>query len=143
MTTHQKAIFFSKRFGVYLNRAHLFLRAAGGNHIREPLCKAVDTTLVILPDNSIALPCFHHRKSCIPIKADILDIISSETFQDIRLNQGRYSFCEGCHINCYFDPTYTYLRNKMTYYSLTAKLKYAWTKYAMYHHKFPGLKMFK
>lgn len=141
--THQKAIVFSKRFGVYLNRAHLLLRAAGGNHIREPQCKAVDTTLVILPDNSVALPCYHHRKSCISIMTDIFDIISSEAFQDSRSTQGKYSFCEGCHINCYFDPTYTYLRNKMTYYSLTAKLKYAWTKYVLYHHRFPGLKIFK
>lgn len=143
MSTHQKAIVFSKRFGVYLNRAHLSLRAAGGNHIRDSLCKAVSTTLVILPDNSIALPCYHHRKNSISIKSDIFDIISSETYLDSKANQGRYSFCEGCHINCYFDPTFTYLMNKMTYYSLIAKLKYAWTKYVMYRHPFPGLKILK
>jgi MoaA/NifB/PqqE/SkfB family radical SAM enzyme len=141
--THQKAVTFSKQFGVYLNRSHIYLRTSGGNHIRNPLCKAVDTTLVILPDNSLAVPCYHHRKSCIPISTDICDIISSESFKEYRTNQGKYSFCEGCHINCYFDPTYTYLRNKMTYFSLRAKLKYAWTKYFVYQHPFPVLKLFK
>lgn len=138
--THQKALTFSRRSGVYLNTAHLSLRARGGNHIRDPLCKAMDSTIVILPDNSVALPCFHHRTFMIPIDKTLDEIIYSEEYKRHKLNQGKFTFCEGCHINCYFDPSYIYLFNHLTWQSLLAKLRYAWTKHIAYRRPVPRRK---
>jgi MoaA/NifB/PqqE/SkfB family radical SAM enzyme len=138
--THQKALSFSRRSGVYLNRAHLLLRAQGGNHIREPLCRAMDSTIVILPDNSIALPCFHHRSFMLPLNGDIATTIHSDEYKRHRLNQGKFTFCEGCHINCYFDPSYNYMMNHLTWQSIMAKLRYAWTKHILYKRPIPRRK---
>jgi len=136
--THEKALIFSKRPGVYLNRAHLALRSSGGNHVRDSLCKAVDSTIVILPDNTLALPCFHHRSTLLPVNHSITEILNSDPYKRERDRQGKYSFCEGCHINCYFDPSYNFLRNRLTILSLRAKFKYSWTKYVVYRRPIPG-----
>lgn len=136
--THEKALKLSKMTGVYLNRAHIVLRYHGGNHTIKPLCKAIDTTLVILPDNTLALPCFHHRSKCIPINNNLSEIFLTSQYMDAKKQQGKMAFCEGCHINCYFDPSYTFLRNKMTYYSLLGKIKYFWIKYVLYRNSLPG-----
>jgi len=143
MATHNAAADFSRKSGVYLNRAHISLRVSGGNHIRKPYCKAVSSTIVILPDNSIALPCFHHRSNTIPINNDFNTIFNSEEYCKSRNNQGKYSFCEGCHINCYFDPSYMYMKNKLTLFSVLAKTRYAWTKYFIYRRSIRGLYAFK
>jgi MoaA/NifB/PqqE/SkfB family radical SAM enzyme len=142
-TTHEKALIISKKPGIYLNKAHLKLRMNGGNKIRTALCHAVDSTIVVLPDNSVALPCYHHRSSFIPLSNNFHTIYSDPKYELAKKNQGKYSFCEGCHINCYFDPSYNYLKNHLTFYSYSSKLKYALNKYFMYGH-FPSLvKMFK
>lgn len=137
--THAKAVGYSKRPGVYLNRAHLSLRARGGNKSAAPLCKAVDSTIVILPDNKLALPCFHHRIDFLPIGNNLDKLISGEARKKSAEMQGTYQFCEQCHINCYFDPSYGYLRNRLFLQSMGAKLKYAWWKYAVYRRPIPGL----
>ncbi len=138
ISTHEKALKLSKLSGVYLNRAHIVLRHQGGNHTIKPLCKAIDTTLVILPDNTLALPCFHHRSTCLPIEDNLSEVLSTKLYREAKKQQGKMAFCEGCHINCYFDPTYTFLKNKMTYYSLVGKFKYFLVKYIIYHHTLPG-----
>lgn len=140
--THNKAIELSKKSGIYLNRAHILLRSRGGNRVNNPLCKAMDTTFVILPDNKLALPCFHHRSRTIRIEKDLSELITTKEYCEMKESQGKLSFCEGCHINCYFDPTYTILKNKMTYHSLSAKLKYSWTKYIVYRNPRPSIKLF-
>ncbi len=140
LKTHQKALAFSRRSGVYLNTAHLSLRAQGGNHIREPLCRAMDSTIVILPDNTMALPCFHHRSSMLPVQGDIDIIFRSDEYKRHQLNQGKYTFCEGCHINCYFDPSYTYMMNSLTWQSIISKLRYTWTKHILYRRPIPRRK---
>jgi MoaA/NifB/PqqE/SkfB family radical SAM enzyme len=139
---HRKAITLSKRPGVYLNRAHLTLRSQGGNQTLSPLCRAVDSTIVILPDNTLALPCFHHRIDLIPVKNDLAEILTGTNRKEALKMQGQYQFCENCHINCYFDPSFGFMRNRMFMQSMAAKLKYAWYKYAVYRRPAPILKFF-
>lgn len=136
---HQKALLFSKRKGVYLNRGHLLLRDRGGNHVRDPLCRAVSSTVVILPDNRLALPCFHHRCGTEAINGNLQKLLSSKTRLEAIAKEGSYSFCEGCHINCYFDPTYQFSGGRFLLESMRSKLKYAFTKYIIYRRPLPKI----
>jgi MoaA/NifB/PqqE/SkfB family radical SAM enzyme len=135
---HRKALEISQRPGVYLNRAHLTLRSGGGNRTTASLCRAVDSTVVILPDNTLALPCFHHRIDLMPIKNDLSILLTSPSRKEAAKMQGQYQFCENCHINCYFDPSYGHMRNRMFLQSMAAKLKYTWYKYGIYQRRLPG-----
>ncbi|MDO5576276.1 MAG: radical SAM protein [Fibrobacter sp.] len=132
--THKKALHYASKTGVYLNRAHQNLRSMGGNNIAHPQCKAVSSTIVILPDNKLAFPCYHHRKEQICLNNDLNFMVKSSVRKDFIKKQGTFNFCQGCHINCYFDPSYTFLRNKLFFNSLFSKLEYAWTKYILYGH---------
>ncbi|HEX2959280.1 MAG TPA: radical SAM protein [Chitinispirillaceae bacterium] len=135
--THEKAKTLARKKGVYLNMAHLKLRSLGGNHVREPHCKAVETVVVILPDNKLALPCYHHRSHCIPIDGKLDKLLVSDMWSEALKRQGTYSFCESCHINCYFDPSYTHLKNDLFWLSMKSKLKYSIDKYIWYTNPFP------
>jgi len=130
--THQKAFEYSSLPGVYLNKAHIALREQGGNRIGEPYCKAVSSTLVILPDNTLALPCFHHCTEKIALKPSFVCALNHIHRLAALKNQGRYPFCSGCHINCYFDPSYSFLRNELFIKSIAAKFRYAVRKYFLY-----------
>jgi len=135
--THRKALKFSKLPGVYCNSAHLLLRKKGGNNRQKPLCKAVRSTVVILPNNTIALPCYHHKKDAVAITPSLDFALRNPMRLNAFEEEGRYSFCQGCHINCYFDPSYTFLRNTLFLKSLYAKMKYAIRKYLIYKRPAP------
>jgi MoaA/NifB/PqqE/SkfB family radical SAM enzyme len=135
--THAQAIDYSREKGVYLNRSLITLRTMGGNHTASPLCRAVNATIVILPDNRLALPCFHHRRDFLHLNGDLDKVLHSPVRADAAGMQGRYSFCEGCHINCYFDPSFNYMRNRLFVQSMVSKLIYAWRKYVVYHRPWP------
>ncbi len=142
-STHLQALRLSAKKGVYLNKAHISLRLMGCNHIRKPSCRAVDSTIVIVPDNTRVLPCFHHRCISIPFGPEYRsDIQLSDTFTKVRSMQGRYPFCEGCHINCYFDPSYNYLHNRLFFQSLMAKFTYISMKYFIYKYMHPFLPLY-
>lgn len=130
--THHLARRYSRLPGVYLNKAHLLLRKQGGNNRKKPLCKAVSSTLVILPDNSLALPCYHHRTDSIKITHSLDYIINTPKRFGAIHYQGTYPFCEGCHINCYFDPSFTVLFNNYFLLSILAKISYGIQKYLFY-----------
>jgi MoaA/NifB/PqqE/SkfB family radical SAM enzyme len=119
--THAKARAYARRAGVYLNTAHLALRRAGGNRIDAARCRAASSTIVILPDNRLALPCFHHDTYPVGIG----DSLSAALGQ-------------GCHINCYFDPSYLYRPDLLLASSLWSKWRYSWRKYVIYGHPRPG-----
>ncbi len=138
-TTHAQAIDYSMKKGVYLNRALISLRAMGGNHVSSPLCRAVDAAIVILPDNRLALPCFHHRREFLNLNGDLDMALFSPVRTGSAGMQGRYPFCEGCHINCYFDPSFSYMRNRLFAQSMACKLGYAWRKYVAYRRPIPGI----
>lgn len=134
---HRQALDFSKKKGVYLNRAHLLLRDMGGNRVRDPLCRAVSSTVVITPDNRLALPCYHHRCVNVGINGDLAGVLRSREREEALSKEGRYSFCEGCHINCYFDPTYQFAGGRFWRESVRSKLRYAVTKYLLYRRPWP------
>jgi organic radical activating enzyme len=135
--THRKAMAYAKRAGVYLNKAHISLRKQGGNHLQKPLCRAVTSTIVVLPDNRIALPCFHRAVAAVPIQGPISDELTRPQRAQAEALQGRYPFCEGCHINCYFDPSYQHLRSILFFRSMFAKASYAFIKYILYKRPWP------
>ena len=113
------------------------MRDGGGNRVRDPLCRAVASTVVITPDNNLALPCYHHRCALVKINGNLKAALRSPERSDALSKEGRYAFCEGCHINCYFDPTYMFTRGKYLYESMKGKLRYAVTKYILYRRPRP------
>lgn len=132
--THLIAQKWAKKSGIYLNKAHLKLREKGGNSLSKPLCKAVSSTLVILPDNNLALPCYHKRNES--IKIDNLHDSLQDTRRKVAMKyEGRYPFCLGCHINCYFDPSFTFGYNSYFFLSLISKIQYSTDKYLKYGQK--------
>jgi len=135
--THRKAMEFAKRRGVYLNGAHLLLRAKGGNRARDPICRAASSTIVITPNNELTLPCYHHRCASVGINGELLKALKSDERINAVNKEGRYAFCEGCHINCYFDPTYQTMSGKFFRESIKSKAKYALTKYILYRRRWP------
>jgi MoaA/NifB/PqqE/SkfB family radical SAM enzyme len=135
--THARARRLARQPGVYLNTAHLTLRTRGGNNPERPSCRAVSAAIVILPDNRLALPCYHHAHYPLPIENSLDQTRRHPQFAEALRSQGRYHFCEGCHINCYFDPSYTYQCNVMLLQSLWAKWRYAWQKYVVYRRPLP------
>jgi MoaA/NifB/PqqE/SkfB family radical SAM enzyme len=134
---HRRAMELSKRRGVYLNRAHLLLRDSGGNRTRDPVCRAASSTVVIDPDNRLTLPCYHHRCSSVKINGELTQALQSGERTESIAKEGRYAFCEGCHINCYFDPTYQMISGRYGWESMKSKAKYAFAKYLLYRRPWP------
>jgi len=133
--THATACSYASLKGVYLNTAHCKLRDRGGNDIDSPLCKSVSSTIVIMPDNTLALPCYHHAQDFVPISGNLSQAVESSQRLEAKAEQGRYMFCKGCHINCYFDPSFTFGLSPLFIPSLSAKARYAFTKYFLYKRK--------
>jgi MoaA/NifB/PqqE/SkfB family radical SAM enzyme len=135
--THLAACGFAKRPGVYLNRALVDLRFRGGNCSPQNFCRSVSSTIVVLPDDSLALPCFHHAQEFIPLSGSLSTKFTDKTRKAAIREQGLYTFCKGCHINCYFDPSFTCRFNSLFIKSLSAKMSYAFTKYLLYGQRPP------
>jgi MoaA/NifB/PqqE/SkfB family radical SAM enzyme len=133
--TLEKALEYGKLPGVYLNHAHFTHRKSGGNNLSNPRCKAVESTIVILPQNKLALPCYHHAVDKLDIDGDLKNLVRSEKYLYHKENQGKLSFCDGCHINCYFDPSYAYKFDKLMVQSSRDKFKYGFYKYGVYGQK--------
>ena len=114
---------------VYINRAIFELIKNGGNNRNQPRCRAVTSTIVKSPGNELLLPCFHFARFKIPIQANLTEIITSPIYQQLKLKQGRYKFCQGCTINCYFDPSFLYKFDRYFWLSLLSKAKYGFDKY--------------
>jgi MoaA/NifB/PqqE/SkfB family radical SAM enzyme len=135
--THRAALAWARKPGVYLNRAHVKLRFMGGNRVDRNYCRAASAAIVILPENRLALPCYHHAAGFVPIEGALKLALGGPQRRDAIKYQGRYPFCEGCHINCYFDPSYCFTPNSLCFSSLLAKFSYAFMKYAVYKRKMP------
>ena len=116
------------KLNVYLNKGFMKLRRNGGNDINNPSCKAVSRVIVISPDNKIILPCYHFGKESIDIDKPISEIRKSEKTQYYKKNEGRFDFCQGCTVNCYFEPSFAFPTNYYSIASLTSKFKYGYNK---------------
>lgn len=114
---------------VYLNRAlHKFMQA-GGNNPASPRCRAVTSSIVISPKNQLLLPCYHHFFKAIPLNSNLEQIYKSKVIKYFQRTQGKFSFCENCTINCYFDPSFLYRVDDLFWQSLMSKIKYGFDKF--------------
>jgi MoaA/NifB/PqqE/SkfB family radical SAM enzyme len=114
---------------VYINRALHRLMRDGGNIRSQPRCRAISATVVISPQNELLLPCFHHAQLAIPIQSNLSEIMQSRTWRLLKKQQGTFPFCDGCTINCYFDPSFLYKLDRYFWSSLTSKFKYGFDKF--------------
>ncbi len=120
--------YVSGKKDIYINPAFVELRRQGGNHIANPLCKAVSRTVVISPDNKLILPCYHFKQKEIPIDKPLAEIFETEEYKYYEANEGKFAFCEGCTVNCYFEPSFAFPTNKLAIKSIPSKIKYAYVK---------------
>ncbi|NWF88000.1 MAG: radical SAM protein [Ignavibacteriaceae bacterium] len=120
--------FVDGKLNIYMNRGFLKLRKDGGNNIQHPSCKAVTRVVVISPNNEIILPCFHFAQKTIPIDKPIKEIRKSDVIKHFQANEGRFDFCQGCTVNCYFEPSFAFPSNYYSYLSLSSKFKYTFNK---------------
>jgi MoaA/NifB/PqqE/SkfB family radical SAM enzyme len=93
---------------VYVNEAFLSLRREGGNDPFRPVCRAISAVVVISPANELLLPCYHAAEHgfALPIQGDLEALWRGEVVQHLRKLEGRFSFCAGCTINCYMEPSF-------------------------------------
>ncbi len=120
--------FAEGKLNIYLNNAYLKLRRSGGNNISKPLCKAVSRVIVISPYNEIILPCYHFGNERVPIDRPIKEIRETEKLKYYKKMEGRFDFCKGCTVNCYFEPSFAFPTNSYAIASLPSKLKYSYNK---------------
>ncbi len=116
------------KMDVYLNKGFMKLRRDGGNNINNPSCKAVSRVVVISPFNEIILPCYHFGNEKIPIDRAIKEIRQSEKINYFKKMEGKFDFCQGCTVNCYFEPSFAFPTNIYAISSLTSKFKYSYNK---------------
>jgi MoaA/NifB/PqqE/SkfB family radical SAM enzyme len=113
---------------IYLNKGFMKLRRDGGNDISHPMCKAVSRVVVISPMNEIILPCYHFADDKIVIDRPIKEIRESEKLKHYQKMEGRFEFCKGCTVNCYFEPSFAFPTSYYAFASLTSKFKYGFNK---------------
>lgn len=121
-------IYIDGKIDVYMNKGFIKLRRDGGNDINDPRCKAVSRVVVISPNNEIILPCYHFENERIPIDRPIKEIRESEKLKHYKKMEGRFEFCQGCTVNCYFEPSFAFPTNYYSFISLTSKFKYGYNK---------------
>jgi MoaA/NifB/PqqE/SkfB family radical SAM enzyme len=116
------------KMDVYLNKGFMKLRRDGGNNLDNPSCKAVSRVIVISPENEIILPCYHFANNRILIDKPIKAIRNSEKIKYYKKMEGRFDFCKGCTVNCYFEPSFAFPTNLYSISSLSSKFKYSYNK---------------
>ncbi len=122
---------FARKPMVYLNPSFITLRRKGGNRPSDPLCRAVSRVLVISPENEILLPCYHLHYEKVPIGENLKEALLSDRVRWHREHEGRHAFCEGCTINCYFEPSFAFPTNLLSLASVPSKIKYGYSKYVV------------
>jgi len=124
-----------RRYGrkpfVFVNSALLHLIENGGNNCNAPRCRAVDAAIIISPDNTVLAPCYHKHNYEFPIGNDLTELYAKKDFPLIRDRQGRFPECDGCTINCWFDPSFEYTFDRYMIKSLSSRLKYAIDRYLL------------
>jgi hypothetical protein len=104
------------------------LREDGGNQIKDPVCKAASTTIVISPTNELVLPCYHLGNQSFPIKGQLEMVYQSNEAQKLIALEGKLPECQGCTVNCYMQPSFAVEVNKYFWSALPSTIKYNWMK---------------
>jgi MoaA/NifB/PqqE/SkfB family radical SAM enzyme len=116
----------------YLNPAFLSLRSAGGNNPQNPVCKAASAVVVISPFNELVLPCYHAGIDRVKLDNDLFRAWHSDLAVWHRKMEGRHAACDGCSINCYFEPSFAVQPGTRYFWqSIPSKASYAWTKFVL------------
>ena len=119
---------WARKKNIFLNTAFIELRKNGGNNIFDPVCKAASTTIVISPNNTLVLPCYHLGIEEVPIEGDLYHLYHHPRVAQLRKLEGRLPACNGCTINCYMQPSFTVNLNKYWLLSAPSALKYNYIK---------------
>ena len=119
----------SLRKNVTMNEAFLAFAQDGGNNIENPRCGAISANIVISPDDHLLLPCYHMHDDRLKIehrngRSNLDELWHSQYVQEKRKMEGRYSFCQGCTIWCYFETSFLFPLDK--YFWLNVKSKARW-----------------
>jgi len=113
---------------VYLNQAFISLRKNGGNQVSKPVCRAASSTVVISPENKLIMPCYHLGLEEFDINDRLLEVRKSKKVQEYMGMEGKHKGCQGCTVNCYFQPSFAVELNSYWLQSLPSTLKYAMDK---------------
>ncbi|MBU1204795.1 MAG: radical SAM protein [Nanoarchaeota archaeon] len=90
---------------ILINYAQLkFLKK---NYVNPP-CKIAKTNIVISSSNELILPCFHHQIKKLKINSNLKKIYKSPEVRKLLKNAGKFNFCRGCSLWCYFVPSFLY-----------------------------------
>lgn len=119
---------WGRKKNVFLNDAFIQLRLDGGNQIKDPVCKALSTTIVISPQNELVLPCYHLGIESIPIDNSLFDLYLSGKVKQMKSQEGRLPGCQSCTVNCYMQPSFTTNLNRYWLLAAPSALKYNWIK---------------
>lgn len=124
---------WGRRPDVYFNEAFLRLREKGGNSSYKPVCRASSAVVVISPDNRLLLPCYHAHEHgySFPIQGKLYDLFHAPSVRHLRRLEGRFSFCEGCVINCYMEPSFAVEVSPYFWTSLPSTLRYLLRKWGV------------
>ncbi len=125
---------WAKEPHVYVNEAFLALREAGGNDPQDPYCRASSAVVVISPFNELLFPCYHAAEAgyALPIAGKLYDVWHSAPARHLRQLEGRFSFCTGCTINCYFEPSFGWEVSHYFWLSLPSTWKYVRERWGLW-----------
>jgi MoaA/NifB/PqqE/SkfB family radical SAM enzyme len=123
--------YVSGKSSIYMNPAFIRLRRKGGNNVGDPLCKAVSRVIVISPMNEIVLPCYHFANKTVKIDRPIKELRNSPEMNFYMENEGHFEFCQGCTVNCYFEPSFAFPTNLYGISSIPSKFRYGFQKLIM------------
>jgi MoaA/NifB/PqqE/SkfB family radical SAM enzyme len=123
--------YVSGKSSIYMNPSFIRLRRKGGNNVSDPLCKAVSRVIVISPMNEIVLPCYHFANKTVKIDRPIKELRNSPEMKFYMENEGRFEFCQGCTVNCYFEPSFAFPTNLYGLSSIPSKFRYGFQKLVM------------
>jgi len=79
----------------------------GGNNTSRPECKVGSSTIDIGPDNCLTVPCLHRFVERVEINGKLFSMYTSSEWNKFFEKAGRYEFCDGCTIDCYFGMSYS------------------------------------
>jgi MoaA/NifB/PqqE/SkfB family radical SAM enzyme len=120
---------WAKRKDVYLNTAFLDLRESGGNCVSRPVCRAGTSTVVISPQNTLVMPCYHLGIKELPIENQLFEVWHCDEARYWRQTEGRLPQCEGCAVNCYMNPSFGVELNRYFFRAFPSTVKYLTEKF--------------
>lgn len=115
----------------WMNKAFLEFLKSGGNHIQNSRCKA-GSIVVIDPEFNLLLPCFHRRITSLSILEDSRGVDFKTKWNmsiDIRKQAGKYSFCNGCKILCYFEGGFLFPLSIYTILDISSRLSWLYKQW--------------